>query len=501
MPKSWLSGGAAALAVLTFLAGAARAQSSPLSDQELRAKVLELERKVSQLEAERGAKAAPPAKAEATADGKPAEEERIQKIEAKLQKVDDRLAAQQSRGSLELRDVKVGPRGFSLISEDGNFNLRVRGYIQADSHWYTTGSKPPSGSTFLLRRVRPVFEGTVFKFFDYKLMADFGQGAAVIQDAYADAHYYEPASMMVGKFKGPLDFERLVSARDMDFVERALTINLVPNRVLGFQLHGLLLGKRLEYAAGLVNSIPDQNQTNDVASNDAKEFIGRVFVWPFQGSGIRLVEGLGIGAGGSLGNSRGALPKYVTTGQATFFSYKSGITAAGQRFRYEPQFYYHYGPFGLLGEYVENTQSVTSPQTFIKVKGKPTQVVGPVADPLSNQAWQLAASYLITGEEATYLGVKPKRDFNPDRGGWGAFELVARGSDLQVDRNAFSLGFADPTASAREAQEWAIGLNWYLNQNVKFMADYARTMFVGGAAGGHNRGDESTILTRVQIAF
>lgn len=156
----------------------------------------------------------------------------------------------------------------------------------------------------------------------------------------------------------------------------------------------------------------------------------------------------------------------------------------------------------MLGEYVQNTEAVSAPQTFIKHSGKPTVVVAPVSDPLSNQAWQLGATWLITGEEATYQGLKPRRDFDPRSGGWGAFELVARGSGLQVDRNTFTLGFADPKVSSREAQEWSIGFNWYLNQNVKFMADYARTKFVWGALlPGHNRQDESTILTRVQIAF
>lgn len=323
-------------ALILLLPRTGRAQSSTLSDQDLREKVLELEQKVKQLEAERSAKVQGVKKTEDTAHG-PADHdgaERIEKIEHKLKTVDDWIEAQQAGGnSIELPQVNAGPRGFSLTSKDGDFKLRVRGYVQADSHEYTTGSKPASGSTFLLKRVRPVFEGTVFKYFDYKIMPDFGQGATVLADAYADAHYFQPASMMVGKFKGPVDFERLISARDLEFVERAQTINLVPNRVLGFQIHGNVFGNRLEYGVALVNSIPDQNSNTDFASNDAKELEGRVFVWPFKNSGIQFAEGLGLGLGGSLGNQRGALPKYVTTGQNTFFSYKSGITAAGQRYR------------------------------------------------------------------------------------------------------------------------------------------------------------------------
>lgn len=471
----------------------ARAQASDLAEQDLRQRVLDLEKKVARLEAERAAAAKPNG---AAADGN--ENSRIERIEGRLHKVDEWIAAQHAHdNSIEPPRVNAGPMGFAIGSADGGFNLRVRGYLQADGRWYTTGSKPPSGSTFLLKRVRPVFEGTVFKYFDYKLMPDFGQGAATIQDAYLDARYYQPLRLMAGKFKGPLDFERLVSARDMDLVERALTINLVPNRVMGFQLHGNVLDGRLEYGLGLVNGIPDQNAGTDISSNDSKEFIGRAFAWPFKTIGVEHLQGLGFGIGGSVGNQRGALPRYLTIGQNTFFTYRTGITAAGQRYRFEPQVYYHYGPLGLLGEFVQNTESVTSPQTATGGK-----VIPAISNPISNQAWQLESTYLVTGEEATYLGVKPKRRFVPQRGGWGAFELVARVSSLSVDRNAFTLGFADPKVSSREANEWAVGFNWYLNQNVKFMCDYARTNFVGGSPlPGHNRQDESTILTRVQVAF
>ncbi|MGH8490931.1 MAG: hypothetical protein ACREXS_19220 [Gammaproteobacteria bacterium] len=50
-----------------------------------------------------------------------------------------------------------------------------------------------------------------------------------------------------------------------------------------------------------------------------------------------------------------------------------------------------------------------------------------------------------------------------------------------------------------------VGLNWYLNQNVKFVVDYAHTVFDGGGGGTadspRDREDENVILSRVQLAF
>ena len=56
-----------------------------------------------------------------------------------------------------------------------------------------------------MRRVRPVIEGTVFKWSDYKFMPSFDSGTAALQDAYFDITYMRPwVSFRGGKDKVPL---------------------------------------------------------------------------------------------------------------------------------------------------------------------------------------------------------------------------------------------------------------------------------------------------------
>ena len=52
----------------------------------------------------------------------------------------------------------------------------------------------------------------------------------------------------------------------------------------------------------------------------------------------------------------------------------------------------------------------------------------------------------------------------------------------------------------RKAFAWAVGLNWYLNRNVKEVFDYERTTFTGGAAGG-DRPAENALFFRTQLSF
>ena len=122
---------------------------------------------------------------------------------------------------------------------------------------------------------------------------------------------------------------------------------------------------------------------------------------------------------------------------------------------------------------------------------------------VDTDAWQLAASYFLTGEEAAFKGFQPKTRFSTADDTWGAFELVARVQSLSVSDAAFAGGadsFADPLASASQADSWGVGLNWYLNENVKWLLDYERTSFEGGAATG-DREDEDALQLRLAVGF
>ena len=66
------------------------------------------------------------------------------------------------------------------------------------------------------------------------------------------------------------------------------------------------------------------------------------------------------------------------------------------------------------------------------------------------------ASYVLTGEDASFDGVKPAHPFDPKSDNWGAFELVGRMSRLDVDSNAFPV-FASAATSARSAFEHIAG--------------------------------------------
>ena len=107
--------------------------------------------------------------------------------------------------------------------------------------------------------------------------------------------------------------------------------------------------------------------------------------------------------------------------------------------------------------------------------------------------------YVLTGEKASYQAVTPETPFDPRQGHWGALEVVARYSELRVDKAAFPV-FADPQNAAGGAKAWALGFNWYLNRNVKIVLNYEQTDFSGNGR-GDGREQEKLFLHRFQIAF
>jgi len=380
--------------------------------------------------------------------------------------------------------VSAGPDGFVIQSGNPDFRIRLGGYAQADGRFYAQDKDSVGTNTFLLRRARPILQGTVARYFDFYLNPDFGQGQTVLFDAYVNVRPSSKLQLRIGKFKPPVGLERLFSAQNLLFAERALPTALVPNRDVGAQVHGELGSGVVNYAVGVFDGAVD-GALIDTDGNDGKDVAGRLFLQPFARVESSALKGLGLGFSASRGKQLGTLPSFRSGGQVVFFSYLASATADGTRTRISPQGSFYLGPVGVLGEWVRSRQQVRK---------------GTDAAQVANAAWEVSASVVLTGEPATASGVRPRRPFDPAQRTWGALELAARVNQLSVDGTAFSRGFADPTKSAREARAWAVGLNWYLNRNFKYVLDYEHTTFTGAAAGGDRR-PENAILVRSQVAF
>ena len=412
--------------------------------------------------------------------------------------------------------ITVGANGFSFGSADSNFVVALHGVLQVDSRTFEKNDKVPGNDSILLRRARPILSGTVFHDFDFLFVPEFGGGTPgasssattpSIYDAYVNYRYSPEFQIQAGKFKAPVGLEQLQADVNISFNERSLVTALVPNRDLGFELHGDIAGGVLSYAAGIFNGVGDARNTSNIGFQDNREFNGRLFIQPFKQTSLKPLQNLGFGVGGSWGDASitntlglpnttgGSQPGYFTDGQQQFFAYTNGVMAARTHWRLSPQGYYYYGPLSLMGEYAISDQDVRK---------------GSRSADLQNTAWEISGGWVLTGENATFTGVTPKHPFDPRNGQWGALQVVGRYAELDVDNDAFPL-FANPAASASAAQAWSAGLNWYLNRNIRVNTSFSHTSFTGGgkatgnaaktAPGSVTDHSENVVFTRVQIAF
>ena len=201
-------------------------------------------------------------------------------------------------------------------------------------------------------------------------------------------------------------------------------------------LHGDFREGLIQYQLALMNGVTDGGSA-DVDSGDGKEVVARIFAQPFQDSTQEWLAGLGLGVAIDYGAQNGGAPApYRSQGQATFFSYGSGVTLTGNRIRYSPQLYYYWGPFGAMGEYVQTHTDVDAPRAGGAVRQRR----------LADRA-QLRADR----RERVVQGRRARaRTWIRTSGGWGAWEIAGRYHELHVDEDVFDLGFANRADLRRE---------------------------------------------------
>lgn len=433
--------------------------------------------------------------------------QRLQELEQKVKTLEAKAESSKEAGAEKPKPtptVTIGSGGFLATSADTNFSFGLRGLLQVDSRTFFGAENVAGNDAFLLRRARPMFYGTLFRDFDFLFNPDFAGSSPQIFDAYLNYRYAPWLQARIGKFKTPVGLEYLQADQFTLFNERALPTALTPGRDVGYQIWGEISGGVVSYAAGIFNGVGDGRSSSNTDFDDNPEFAARVFTQPFKKTDLNALRGLGFGLGGSWGDysttNLTGLPSgngYITDGQQQFFAHNPAtgvVMAEGEHWRLAPQGYYYFGPFGMMGEYTISSQGVRrNLAPFESAR-------------LEHTGWQVAASWVLTGEEASFTGVTPRNAFDPRAGKWGAFQVVGRIAELDIDDATFPL-FANPLTSATAAHSWSAGLNWYLNRNVMFKASYSRTTFDGGGGAGATapaivtQQPEEVFFTRMQLSF
>ncbi len=376
----------------------------------------------------------------------------------------------------------MAPGPFSVTSADGKARLKVGGLIQFDGHFFASGGRTGNGG-LVARRVRPILDGSFSRNIDFRLVPEFGEGRALLQDAFIDLKVRPNLRLRSGKYKVPYSLERLQMVSDVPFVERSIGNNVVPIRDVGFMLmKEPTKDGDIEWELGAYNGVLDST-SSDTNTDNGLDVIGRVFWQPKRGKGIGIAATSGSGSDSLSGQV------FRSAGRSPFFRYVDGTVGNGKRTRLAPQFFYFSGAFGLQGEHLTTRQKIRR---------------GDVATTDVTTGLYLQATYVLSGEKTSFRNVVPDKPFDFDGGGTGggAWELAMRYSQVKTDGDTFAAGLADPAVSAQKATALTFGVNWYLTRQSKLMLNYEETDFgrpLRFTPGTRQR--ERAFLTRLQVQF
>lgn len=396
---------------------------------------------------------------------------------------------------------------FFIKSSDGQFQLMPYGYVQTDYRAYSGDGAP--ANTFTIRRARFGFQGNYGKHYDFAVLIDAAAGNGVsLRDLYLNVKAIPEFQVQVGQFKEPFAQETLTAVTNIDFVERSLASLLYPSastayRSPGVTVHGDVWGGVMQYWAGGFNGrgILTNNVTNQ------PEVIGRLRFYPFRKHKDSLLQGFAFG--GSIGYGR-------SRGQSNDLSYNSNLPDATYQFfptfhingpveRYNGEFTWVHKNWAVRAEYDQLNQfrrNIGADEFgglgFITLPG------------VVSKAWYMQGTYLLTGENRPENGTpKVKHPLLGPEGagtrGWGAWELAFRYSAIQSNEPGadfttfFTPGFV--TTFNDHTDEYTVGVNWYLNNWVKYMANFNIERLKQPSTSGQVPGTYFVFLNRLQFRF
>lgn len=430
-----------------------------------------------------------------------ASDERIAVLEQELQALSAQIADLKQSTASNLDDIRAAQSANTTViangrpttaSGDGQQKFAVRGLVQFDAAHYNERGNPAvvndlsSGTNF--RRARLGVEGTFAKDWNYALTGEFGGSggeAAQLNQGYIEYAGFKPFGLVnplrlrIGAWATATGLEDGINNADSLFLERPAVAELVRNIAGGDGRTGagvIAYGDHWYADAVYTGAIVNGANTTALGTPEFDEQTGaiaRIAFNPIYSPDYNFH----IGASFQTVLDSADTAAGVTTTKALRLRERPELRVDGTRLvdtgnipaesltAYGAELGAQWKNLLLYGEYFKIDVDRSTVGLF---------------DP-SFSGWYVAGSWAITGENHPWVpasggfrGIRPTKVFDPSKGQWGAWELAARYSTLDLNDHEGVDGLAVPTGGIRGGEQniTTAGLNWYPNNVVRFLLDY-----------------------------
>jgi phosphate-selective porin OprO/OprP len=361
----------------------------------------------------------------------------------------------------------------TVASVDGRFTLALRALIQFDTGYFAQGKGPASvdlnsGANF--RRAQIGLAGTVWHDWSYNFTYDFGGNGieknGYIYYAYLQYDGFGPLHVRGGAITPFAALEDATGSGDLLFLERPSVSDIARNIAGAPGREGM--DAFLQGDAYLLSVSYTGKKATDAGTFDEQSAIVTraswlpvatpEFKWLLDANYTRVLH-LPDAAANSNANSFSFssgpelavdASKTVNTGNidaknVTEFGFETAGSYAG-----------FYAQGGWFGFNVERRLALPNPDF---------------------DGWYAVLTYSLTGEEhpydpatASFRSLRPAHPLGTP-GGWGAWELKARYSHIDLDFNPLASATAGGIGGGIQ-DVWTVGVNWYPTNGIRFALEY-----------------------------
>ncbi len=398
-------------------------------------------------------------------------------LEARL----DRLEAAPVRDGIPLQ--VYWQDGIRMQSPDRNIQLRLGGRVQQDfagidasSSLQNEDTRYSSGTTF--RRARLYIGGTLYEHAIFNLEYEFNSGESLMRTTFIGLRNIPfLGTVRVGRLLEFYSFEQLSGNNFHTFSERGLPAAFNNFWANGVGIHNSFMDGRASWAVGAAKRTDGKGTSS---AENGENLSARLTAAPVYAEGGRRWVHLGAAtiqrqpdAGAYRVSSRPESSVAPVMGDTDSIP-ADRVNLGGLEFAAA------HGPLSVQAEWHQARVSLREDEDF------------PHDGSAYLRGFYVYISYLLTGEHRPYnpatgvLGrVRPNTNVGAEGRGLGAWELAARYSELDLN---------DGPVEGGHLRNATVGVNWYLNPNMKVMGSYIRADLKGS-------GDADIVQARLHFDF